>query len=359
MANRKISDLTSLTAPATGDLLPIVDISEAAAADKNKKITYAELLASAPAGSAAAPSFSFDGDPNTGIFNPAADSLAFAEGGVEAMRIDSSGRVGIGGSPGAQLDILGTTPSLHVGDNTGGTPDYRGYSLDLSRVQQTGGINLTASSPSIFLDLYAGGSAANLGAWDGQIRFFTGGTNAYGTERARIDSSGRLLVGTSTARVFNAGIGSATPRVQIEGTGDESILSITRNSADIGTPRLVLGKSRGASIGGTTAVQDGDFLGQISFEGTNGTSFNQAARIDCFVDGAVSGGGAGDMPGRLVFSTTADGASTPTERMRIKSNGTINFSNVATYADNTAALAGGLVAGDVYRKSDGTLMITY
>jgi hypothetical protein len=45
--------------------------------------------------------------------------------------------------------------------------------------------------------------------------------------------------------------------------------------------------------------------------------------------------------------------------MRIKSNGTINFSNVATYADNTAALAGGLVAGDVYRKSDGTLMITY
>ena len=65
------------------------------------------------------------------------------------------------------------------------------------------------------------------------------------------------------------------------------------------------------------------------------------------------------MPGRLVFSTTADGAATPTERMRIKSTGTINFSSVATYADNTAALAGGLVAGDVYRKSDGTLMITY
>jgi hypothetical protein len=44
MANRKISDLTALTAPATGDLLPIVDISEAVAADKNKKITYGELL---------------------------------------------------------------------------------------------------------------------------------------------------------------------------------------------------------------------------------------------------------------------------------------------------------------------------
>jgi hypothetical protein len=98
MANRKISDLTALTAPATGDLLPIVDISEAAAADKNKKITYGELLASAPAGSAAAPSFSFDGDPNTGIFNPAADTLAFAEGGSEVMRIDSSGRLLVGAS---------------------------------------------------------------------------------------------------------------------------------------------------------------------------------------------------------------------------------------------------------------------
>jgi hypothetical protein len=91
MANRKISDLTALTAPATGDLLPIVDISEAAAVNQNKKITYGELLASAPAGSAAAPSFSFDGDPNTGIFNPEADTLAFVEGGAERMRMNSAG----------------------------------------------------------------------------------------------------------------------------------------------------------------------------------------------------------------------------------------------------------------------------
>jgi hypothetical protein len=50
MANRKISDLTALTAPATGDLLPIVDISEAAAADKNKKITYGDMFTRIPAG---------------------------------------------------------------------------------------------------------------------------------------------------------------------------------------------------------------------------------------------------------------------------------------------------------------------
>ena len=56
---------------------------------------------------------------------------------------------------------------------------------------------------------------------------------------------------------------------------------------------------------------------------------------------------------QLAISTGGSG------RLFVDASGTINFSNVATYADNTAALAGGLVAGDVYRKSDGTLMITY
>jgi len=82
----------------------------------------------------------------------------------------------------------------------------------------------------------------------------------------------------------------------------------------------------------------------------------EGANITAFVDGVP---GASDLPTRLVFSTTADGASSPTERMRIKSNGTINFSNVATYADNAAATTGGLAVGDVYRTSTGQLMIRY
>jgi hypothetical protein len=44
MADRKISDLTALTTPAAGDYVPIVDISEAAAASKNKRITLEELF---------------------------------------------------------------------------------------------------------------------------------------------------------------------------------------------------------------------------------------------------------------------------------------------------------------------------
>jgi hypothetical protein len=226
MANRKISDLTALTAPATGDLLPIVDISEAAAADKNKKITYGELLASAPAGSAAAPSFSFDGDPNTGLFNPAADTLAFAEGGVEAMRIDSSGRV---------------------------------------------------------------------------------------------------LVGMSTARAnfFNS---SVSPQFQIEGSGDSDrqVAIISSSSTGAFGSVQILAHQKSGTISGNTALANGDSTGLISFQGSDGTKFVEAARITAEVDGTP---GTGDMPGRLVFSTTVDGAASPTERIRITSS---NFVNIGT-----------------------------
>ena len=81
MANRKISDLTALTAPVTGDLLPIVDISEAAAADKNKKITYGNLFTRIPAGIGFPATQVASADPNTlddyeeGTWTPTATNM--------------------------------------------------------------------------------------------------------------------------------------------------------------------------------------------------------------------------------------------------------------------------------------------
>jgi len=140
-----------------------------------------------------------------------------------------------------------------------------------------------------------------------------------------IDSSGRLLVGTSSARSFIGG--ALNPQFQIEGTDDNSsIFSITRNSNNTGTPRLIFGKSRGTANGAVTAVSSGDVLGSFLFDGADGTDTATAASIDCAVDGTP---GANDMPGRLVFSTTADGASSPTEAFRIKSNQELDFSVTA------------------------------
>jgi hypothetical protein len=93
-------------------------------------LNTAKLEAGAIAlGSAAAPSISFTGDTNTGIFSPGADTLAFAEGGVEAMRIDSSGRLLVGTSTantsGAKLQTVDglTFPATQVASADANTLD--------------------------------------------------------------------------------------------------------------------------------------------------------------------------------------------------------------------------------------------
>ena len=155
MANRKISDLTALTAPATGDLLPIVDISEAAAADKNKKITFGVFVASA----LSTAGIIVDGSGNVNI-----DSNTLY---VDAV----NNRLGIvTTSPNAALDVRSAT--TWIGD---GTTDA-------------------------FLQFNQSATAANrwhIGTGSGNALIFYKGTYGSGLETARIDSSGRLLVGGS------------------------------------------------------------------------------------------------------------------------------------------------------------------
>ena len=106
MTNRKISEFTALTAPASTDTLPIIDQS-GTGADKNKKITYADLLSKAPDGSASAPAFSFNSDTNTGI-SGGSDTLTLSTGGVGRLTISSAGLVTIPGD----LTVSGTTTTI-------------------------------------------------------------------------------------------------------------------------------------------------------------------------------------------------------------------------------------------------------
>jgi hypothetical protein len=146
-----------------------------------------------------------------------------------------------------------------------------------------------------------------------------------------IDASGRVVVGyTSSIDLGN------TTNIQSYATGASSGLTAVRWSADAIAPRLQVGKSRSATIGTNTIVQSGDDLGGLYFYGDDGTDLiSSAASIIAEVDGTP---GVNDMPGRLVFSTTADSASTPTERMRIDSSGNVGIgttapaTNGATYA---------------------------
>ena len=147
-------------------------------------------------------------------------------------------------------------------------------------------------------------------------------------DRGRFDSSGRLLVGTSSAR-SNA-FGQALHQVEGGGTNAFSSVTITENSVFGGA--LVLAKTRGAAF---QVVSSGDNIGILSFQGADGSVLREAARVDAQIDGTP---GANNMPGRLVFSTTPSGSSTPTERLRITSTGQVRLAGAGiTFNGDTAA----------------------
>jgi hypothetical protein len=103
-----------------------------------------------------------------------------------------------------------------------------------------------------------------------------------------------------------------------------------------------MAKSASATVGTQAVVASGETLGTVRFSGSDGTNFIRAAEIEGFVDGTP---GTSDMPGRLVFSTTADGASSPTERMRITSAGKTGFATAAPAA--TVHVAGTTIISNV------------
>jgi hypothetical protein len=137
-----------------------------------------------------------------------------------------------------------------------------------------------------------------------------------------VTADGRLVVGSGTASV--SGPGSAISFIQANGAaaGAASVASL-RWSNDANQPFYFFAKSRSTTIGTYgSIVQSGDVLGTVSFSGDDGVGPIQAATISAAVDGTP---GTNDMPGRLTFSTTADGASTTTERMRINSAGAVGI----------------------------------
>lgn len=87
------------------------------------------------------------------------------------------------------------------------------------------------------------------------------------------------------------------------------------------------GKSRGGSYNTQAIVQSGDVVGDTRFYGSDGVGLIPTAKIEVAIDGTP---GVNDMPGRIVFSTTADGASSVSERMRINSAGNVGIGTATT-----------------------------
>ena len=185
-------------------------------------------------GSAAAPSITNTGDTNTGMFFPAADTIAFAEGGVESMRIDANGNVGIGTSSPEQL--------LH----------------------------------------------------------------AYST--------------SSTATIFSEGVGVGAT-VQAISSGAAANLFVGRYDNSPNGPTVVIRKGRGTRAS-QTAVQTGDNLGGINYQGFCGTTTRTLSQITSWVENYTADD---NVSSDLRFITRPTGAGAAlTERFRIYSDGSFS-----------------------------------
>ena len=248
-------------------------------------------------GSASAPGLAFGSDLNTGFFRPGADQVGIATGGTSRLQVDSGGRVGIGVAP-SDFGTDRTTLEIH---SSGTTVSH--LALTNSTTGSNGasnGFNIVQNANDTIL----------LNRETGFMSFSTANT-----ERMRIDSSGRLLHGTSTAPTVCA----QNFREILSGTDFATTGKVQiRYDSDTQGPTLLLTHARGTEAS-PTALANNDQYGKFRFVGHDGTDFtNWGAEIAAFVDGTP---GSDDMPGRLVFSTTADGDPSPTERLRIDSSG--------------------------------------
>lgn len=321
-------------------------------------------------GTAAAPSIYFkDSGTDTGIYSPGTDRVAISTGGTGRLFIDSSGRLGLGtSSPNCLFEAKGgsaittltnsysncgilqqySSSSLLAIGNDGTNPVLQGVNATnntarnilLNPLGGSVGIGTTNPTANRGLTIKSANSNAGLAIVNtaddvvglfapentttsqelgiyslSNMRLYTGGT-----QRATIDSSGRLLVGTSTSRSNLFGTTySALFQVESQTTANAQV-SLTSCTAGINGANLVLGHQKSGSVGGNTVVANNDQLGIVSFQGADGTNMVPSASIESWVDGTP---GANNMPGRLVFSTTASGSASPTERLRINSDGQI------------------------------------
>jgi hypothetical protein len=239
-------------------------------------------VASFAAGSASAPAITRTGDTNTGIFFPAADTIAFAEGGTETMRLDSAGNMGLGVTPSAWLSDyrvqqIGITSSVYGRVATNETGLTQNYYRDTSGAFKYIGNGFAAA----YVQLSGGGH----GWFNGANNSSGAGASLTLTQAMTLDASGNLGIGTTSPaakfEVYNSSVSAtfaantlSTWRVaQIRNDGTSN----SNNAAGI----AFVGRTdvQPAGIVGIQATTGGG-AASLAFLTVSGNVTSESARID-------------------------------------------------------------------------------
>ncbi len=240
---------------------------------------------------------------------------AGGDGSIFIFQKDSS-------SP-ADQDVLGDI--RFQGNDDGGTMTQfsriRGVSADVTNGTEDGEMHFEVVHNGTTREVLQLGSSIvfNEAGQDIDFRVESNGN----ANMLLVDAGNDAVVVGHSASIQSAG---EAHELQVYDTNFSLISAATfRNGSDGAT--VTLGHSRSGTIGTQTVLQDDDIMGQVLFVGSDGTDF---ANVGAFVRASVDGTpGANDMPGRLTFATTADGANSATERMRITSAGFVGINTNA------------------------------
>ena len=351
MADRKISDLTALSAPATGDLIPVVDVSEAANVDKNKSITFGTMFRTLPSGSAAAPAVGFLSDNgSSGFYRTAANEVAISNNGTFNGKFTTSGfQLGTGTAT-AQLHLFSTdtTDQVIIENSDAG--------LD--------------TAPDVVLYRNSASPAANdnLGNIEFRGEDSGGNTHAYAQIVAQIndptDASEDGILdlmssasGTVATRIRvlgdSIGIGEAAPAYPLHLTtsltGTALNLECSADDSASGGD-ITLFHRRGASSAG----QDDDLLGTVFFRGKNDNATPDELDFAA-VEGSIVDASDTTEDGRLRLQVQTAG--TLTTQLELNGN-TIGFfgATAAVQSTHVADLSATATTGTL-PTADGTMTI--
>ena len=331
MADRKISDLTELTAPAADDLFTVVDDSEAANADKNKKITYGTMFRALPDGTAGAPAIGFASDNGTsGIFRTAENEIAIGNSSAFNAKFTTAGfQVGTG-TAAAQLHLFSsdTTDQVIIENTDAGldtAPDLVLYRNSASPAadDNLGNIEFRGESDAgnthVYAQIIAGIQTTADGSENGILDLMS---SSDGTTASRLRLRNQFVGIGENEPAFPLHI---TTSVTGNGLNVESSADDPASGADI-----TLFHRRGASDAG----QDDDVLSTLFFRGKNDNATPE--EIDfAAVEASIVDASDTTEDGRLRLQVQTAG--TLTTQLEINAN-TIGFYG-ATPVDQAAASA--------------------